>query len=140
MIAQPQTVAVAEIAPSGTVVGIIDFRAPTQGDSVSLHELNRRAIALGADTVVGAQIEHMGDQVHVKGIAVRHDGEGTRVAVSIDDAAPATVPMYDDSQGPSGAPPRRLDRAECPQCYVATRFSHPGFSGFGYARSRRWGY
>jgi hypothetical protein len=45
-----------------------------------------------------------------------------------------TVPMYDASDPPPIA--SRFDSQNCPQCWEATRFSHPGFSnGFG---SRHW--
>jgi hypothetical protein len=143
-VVQPQTVAASEIAARGMVVGVIEFRAPPQGDGAALHELNRRALALGADTVVGAQIEHLASEIHVTGVAVRSgSGGGETVIADVsagDGPLPATVPMYDDSEGPKGAPPRPYDRTECPQCYVATRFSHPGFTGFPSGRTGRWGY
>jgi hypothetical protein len=51
--------------------GVIDFRLPPCGDSVALRELDRRAIALGADTVVGPQVIHEDESVHVTGLAMK---------------------------------------------------------------------
>ena len=55
------------------VVGVLDFHSNAQSEDKGFEELRQRAATLGADAVLGAELEHGvdGELSHLSGMAVR---------------------------------------------------------------------
>ena len=72
--AQGMLVTVDKHLPRPTeLVGVLDFHSDAQSEDKGFNELRRRALAIGAEAVIGAEFEHGdgGAPSHLSGVAVR---------------------------------------------------------------------